>query len=387
MKKSEKYHWNGRYYTKRVRKSENYADGYQFLYGKTIAELEAKIAEYEHQKLSGRDMTRQDTVAVWIVKWWNNRKNEMSPSVLSYRKPMINRVIAPAIGQMRVSEVKPENIKGIMASVSDKSASYCNKLYQLLNAIFTDAYINGLTVRNPCIGVKYAGVKSVEKTAITEEQWNTLREAVRGTRAELFCYIGYYTGMRREEICGLTWSSVHLDATTPYISVEHACTWPDRKAGCFPSPLKTKNSRRKIPIHPELLKLLQAQDQSQSDFVIRGKDNGPISFMSLRRLWGIVDDRTLPEYLPPSRQRDYRTDAKTGNNKKAPNVDKTIDFYITPHILRHSFATNLVRSGMDLKRIQSLTGHADITVLLNIYAHFKEIQPDDLIGDIMAAIK
>ncbi len=99
----------------------------------------------------------------------------------------------------------------------------------------------------------------------------------------------------------------------------------------------------------------------------------------------MVDDRTLPEYLPKSRIRNYRTDAK-GKNKKKPNVQKTIDFSITPHILRHTFATNLIASGMDIKKAQYLTGHSDIKVLLKIYAHVIENQPEDLAPYVNAAM-
>ena len=386
--KKPKYHYDGRYYQAKVRKDMNNARaGYDTLRGKTIAELDAAIAEYKHKQLQGLDMTQKDTVAAWISRWWANREADMSPAVLSYRKPMINNIIAPALGGMRLANVRPEDIKELMTSVNHRSTSYCNKLYQLLHQIFQDAYINGLVIRNPCTGVKYTGVATQEKEAIDSAQWETLQKAVAGTRAELFCNLGYYTGMRREEICGLVWDDVYLDAKTPYIHVAHATTWPDRKAAKWPCPLKTKNSDRRIPIHRNLLPLLMdAKENSISDFVVCTRTGEPLSYMSLRRLWGLVDDRTLPEYLPSSRKREYRTDATEGKNKKAPNVPKTIDFAITPHILRHTFATNLVASGLDLKKVQALTGHGDVTVLLKIYAHYKAITPDELVDDLNKAM-
>lgn len=379
-----KYYFDGKYYQQKVRKSDNPADGYATIRGKTVAELTEKLNDYNFKRKSGMVFTSKPTVAEWIKIWWGNRK--FSASVESYRRPMINNVIGPAIGTLKVADIKPEHIQQIMTSVSENSESYNKKLYQLLSRIFKDAQRNGLIMKNPCEDIVIGGVETEEKTAITKEQFQALISAVTGTRAYLFCMIGYYTGMRREEICGLKWDHVFLDSPAPYIKVEFATTWPDRSAGVWPSELKCPKSYRNIPIHSELLPALQSEKAtSTSEFVLHGKDGGVMSYMSMRRLWGIVDDRTLPEYLPKSRIREYRTDA-TGKGKKKPNAPKTIDFAITPHILRHTFATNLVSSGMDIKKVQYLTGHADINVLLKIYAHVRENKPEDLANFINAAM-
>lgn len=379
-----KYYFDGKYYQKKVRKSDNPADGYATLRGSTVKELDEKVAEYNYQRKAGMVFTEKPTVAEWIKAWWNNRT--FSDSVASYRRPMINNVIGPAIGHLKVADVKPEHIQRIMTSVESKSDSYNNKLYQLLKRVFKDAQKNGLIMKNPCEDIQVGGKETEEKEAITDEQFQILIDAVRDTRAYLFCMIGYYTGMRREEICGLTWDHVILDAAAPYINVEFATTWPTRSTGVWPSDLKTPKSYRKIPIHEDLLPELKKEKlAANSRFVIHNKAGDVLSHSSMRRLWSLVDDRTLPEYLPKSRIREYRTDA-TDKNKKKPNVPKTINFVITPHILRHTFATNLIASGMDIKKAQYLTGHSNINVLLKIYAKVRDNQPEDLAPYINAAM-
>ena len=42
---------------------------------------------------------------------------------------------------------------------------------------------------------------------------------------------------------------------------------------------------------------------------------------------------------------------------------------ITPHVFRHTFCTNLANAGMDLKSLQYLMGHSDVSVTLNVYTH------------------
>ena len=42
---------------------------------------------------------------------------------------------------------------------------------------------------------------------------------------------------------------------------------------------------------------------------------------------------------------------------------------ITPHVLRHTFCTEMANSGIDLKSLQYLMGHSDVGVTLNVYTH------------------
>lgn len=44
---------------------------------------------------------------------------------------------------------------------------------------------------------------------------------------------------------------------------------------------------------------------------------------------------------------------------------------ITPHICRHTYCTNMAKSGIAVKTLQYLMGHADIATTLNVYTHLK----------------
>ncbi|MBO7424548.1 MAG: tyrosine-type recombinase/integrase [Clostridiales bacterium] len=44
---------------------------------------------------------------------------------------------------------------------------------------------------------------------------------------------------------------------------------------------------------------------------------------------------------------------------------------ITPHVCRHTFCSNMARSGMNPKTLQYIMGHSDITVTMNTYTHVK----------------
>lgn len=42
---------------------------------------------------------------------------------------------------------------------------------------------------------------------------------------------------------------------------------------------------------------------------------------------------------------------------------------ITPHVLRHTFCTNMANAGMDIKSLQYIMGHSEVGVTLNVYTH------------------
>ena len=63
----------------------------------------------------------------------------------------------------------------------------------------------------------------------------------------------------------------------------------------------------------------------------------------------------------------------------------TIDFDVAPHILRHTYITDLILSGANLRRVQYLAGHSNIKVTLEIYTHLMEHAPENLMPEVMLA--
>lgn len=92
-----------------------------------------------------------------------------------------------------------------------------------------------------------------------------------------------------------------------------------------------------------------------------------------------------------------RLDPKTGKlckvqvekklGDKVPNSALTIeiDFPVTPHILRHTYATSLLMAGTNIKVVQHLLGHEKVDTTLNIYTHLMERSAEANIGAVCAA--
>lgn len=361
------------YYRKRVKlQSGTYKD----VRAKSKEELRAKLYDLETAQRMGVILDDKTTVAQLLAQWYTNRKDGLSYSRRRDYVNAINNHICPIIGGYRLKSVKPEDCQRVMAALSGKSNSLQSKVLGVMSMGFDCAVENGLIFRSPCAKLKAGGVPTEEKVPLTPEQCAALEDATKGTRAYLFVLIGLYTGLRREEICGLRWSDLDLNAAAPHLTVNNAVRFDGGK-GIFPSPLKTKAAHRTIPLPSKLADALRAaKSKSNSVFVVPAKNGSNASLQTVRNLMAIIGRRTVKVSAATSEK-----EAK----KRGPQIQQTLDFKVTPHLLRHTYITRLCQSGMDIKKIQYLAGHSDIKVTLGIYSHVVGNTPDELISAVESA--
>ena len=68
-----------------------------------------------------------------------------------------------------------------------------------------------------------------------------------------------------------------------------------------------------------------------------------------------------------------------------PGVRVSLDFHTTPHLLRHTYVSELILSGVAVKRVQYLAGHSSPVQTLKIYTHLMENRPEDLYSEVLKA--
>lgn len=366
------FYFDGTYYRKRVK----LPDGrYKDVRARSREALRDKLYELERALRMGLVLDDKTTVAELLAQWFDHRKDGLSFSRQRDLANAINNHICPVLGAMRVRDVKPEHCQRVMAGLAGKSRSLQTKVLSVLKQGFDCAVENGLALRSPCVRLRAGGAAAKEKTPLTPDQCAALEAAVEGTRAKLFVLLGLYAGLRREEICGLRWCDVDLAGKAPSLTVNHAVRFENNQ-GIFPSPLKTKASHRTIPLPARLAQALrEARADSGSVFVVPARDGGCASLQTVRNLMGLVKRRTVREDAP----------AAEGGRRPGPAVARTLDFKVTPHLLRHTYITRLCASGCDIKKIQYLAGHSDISMTLGIYSHVVGNAPDELIATVERA--
>ena len=365
MPKKLKYPW----YAARqcFRKQIRLPDGsYRTLYSKTEDEMDKKVSAVQQEIALGLDAESDPLVAQYAVKWFQLNMTGLSLARVRDYKTSINKYIAPVIAAKKMREVTADDGKAILLSIAGTSRSLQSNVVHTLKRMFEDAEESRIIANSPFRRLKPGGKLADEKTPLSDEQATSLIDAVRGTRAYTFIMVALYAGMRREEILGLRWENVHLDGTAPYIAVRERVTHATNGQAIHEVALKSKAARRNIPIPPQLVKCLQEMEHS-GDFVVPGATGHPQSKSSFNSMWRSVTCRRVSESAVLGSSPDNH-----------PSITRSIDFYVSPHILRHTYITNLCRSGLNLKIIQYLAGHARAQMTLSIYIHATENRPEDL---------
>ena len=157
--------------------------------------------------------------------------------------------------------------------------------------------------------------------------------------------------------------------------------------------LKTKAARRNIPIPQCLVDCLrEVKTASISDFVIADSEGQPLSASQFQRVWQYVvvrstKPRNYYKYVNGQSIKYTVTPSLGGHQKNRPDLIYTIDFDVTPHLLRHTYITNLLYAGVDPKTVQYLAGHENSKTTMDIYARVKYNKPEELFAVVNGALQ
>lgn len=361
------------------------ADGKQVdIYGKTCEEVYAKAQTASKAVAETIFRKNNPTVSEYCEKWLKMKSATVRQNTLEgYRKALDKHVI-PQIGDLYLDEVTADDLKMLMVPLSKLSKGLYGTVNMLLKCVFGAAVESEILQENPAAGLNPKGGKAKkEKVALTDKQISSLIETVSGLPPYLFVMIGLYSGLRREEILGLQWDCVHINEDVPYISVQRAWRSVNNRPEVS-TLLKTPAARRDIPIPKVLVDCLrESKAASHSDFVISDSNGNPVSYSQFARMWNYIKIRTAKErkiyrYINGERIQHTISPQLGERCRTNKNIFYTLDFEVTPHLLRHTYITNLIHDGVDPKTVQYLAGHENSKVTMDIYAKVKYNKPWEL---------
>lgn len=191
---------------------------------------------------------------------------------------------------------------------------------------------------NPTAKVKKLKVNDAKLVRfLSKEECRQLLEAS-PPELHLIYFTFLHTGMRKAELVNLEWSDIDFDRRK--IKIQRKSFW------------QPKTGEREIPINSELLSLLtklkaKSSPDLPSNFVFPGKDGGLLKTKLREKLILIAKQADIPDLT-------------------------------RVHTLRHTFASHLVMSGVDLPTVKKLMGHSDIETTM-IYAHLAQDHLSDAV--------
>ena len=351
------------------------ADGKQVsLYATTCEELYEKQLEGRRQVEEIIFRRKHPTVAEYCEKWLLMQSAKVSAATMKGYNQNMRSYVIKSLGDMYMEEVTADDIRLALVPLSKKSEGLYATVNMLIKCVFYSAERSQLITHNPCVGISAKGGKaSKKKDALTDQQVAVLLDTVKGLPPYLFIMTGLYAGLRREEILALQWECVFLDESTTYISVQRA--WrAEHNRPVISTVLKTKAAKRDIPIPKCLVDCLrEAKANSISEYVIADSEGQPLSYSQFTRVWQYVvvrsaKERTYYKYVNGQSIK-YTVKPTLGTTQRNnPKIRYTLGFDVIPHLLRHTYITNLLYAGVDPKTVQYLAGHENSKASVKFYS-------------------
>lgn len=359
------------------------------VYAPTLKKLREKEDEVNHDvldgiKLNGKRLRINDVYLIWK----STRERDVDAGILRDNTfanycYMFEQFVMPTLGKMRLADVTAARIEAFYKTLITErrlKLNTVNTVHLPLKQVFELAVQSDYIRKNPTantmrkISAAYAkkqeGLSSAERALTKEQQQLFLdylaRDEISRRWYPIFA-IMLKTGMRVGEITGLRWCDVNLDEG--FISVNHGLVHNSKgKQNGQPYAIndtKTPAGKRVIPIYDEVQELFKEEwaRQKADGIKCRISVDGYTDFVFLNKEGHCLNQSTLNKAL-----RRIIRDCNFEVMKDVKDLDAAVVLpQFSTHWLRHTFATRLIESGVNVKAAQKLLGHADVSTTLNIY--------------------
>lgn len=266
-----------------------------------------------------------------------------------------------AFGSLRIDKVKLSGAKAWLIKLQKDGRGYStiHSVRGVVRPAFEMAVQDDLIRKNP-FGFELATVvvnDSVTREAITRAQERAFLKFIQEDNCYRKYYDGIYilfnTGLRISEFCGLTISDI--DFQNKRIRVDHQLQ-RKRDMEYIIEDTKTKSGERYVPMSQQVVECFRRVIANRKPPKQEPIIDGYTGFLFL-------DKNGMP--MVALHWEHYFKDILNKYN----SIYKVQLPKITPHVCRHTFCSNMARSGMSPKTLQYIMGHSDISVTLNTYTH------------------
>ena len=272
-----------------------------------------------------------------FLKFLQNDKKLSDNTLQSYKRDITQYEKYIEENQINYTKVDEKNIKEYLEYLQEigKKSSTVSRNLASIRSFYQYLVRTKKVLQDPTNGIQAPKIEKRVPSILTAKEVELLLEQpqdvdLKGIRDKAMLEFAYATGMRVTEIISLNVEDVNFEEA--YVSC------------------KTGTKQRNIPLGTMSLKALKDYINDARPYLIKDEN--------VKSLFVNINGKRL------TRQGFWKI---VKYYKEQAHITKDI----TPHVLRHSFATHLLQNGADLKAIQSMLGHSDISST-QVYMQFQD---------------
>ena len=368
------------------------------VYAKTLAELRKKERKIIRDLEDGIDAhAPEKTTLNQLYDRYIGQKYDLKPTTKANYIYMYDHFVREGFGRRKLSAIKYSDVKkfyyGLLMDKTLKPNTLDN-VHTQLHPAFQMAVRDGLIRVNPTDGVMAEIKKShmwenKKRHALTIPQQRAFTEFITDNKE----YCGWYpvimvllgTGMRIGECLGLRWDD--LDFEQRIISVNHNITnRPHDDGTCTKhiSTPKTRSGYRTIPMIDEVYEAFLMEYEMQK---CMGYESETIddytNFVFLTYGGSVLSPGSVNRALANITESYNAKETQAARSEKRDPIHLP---HFSAHNLRHTFCTRFCENESNLKVIQSVMGHSDISTTMDIYAEATEEKKQEIMANLQGKI-
>lgn len=304
-----------------------------------------------------------DLTVLELVQKYVKQKRGVKHNTQANYHFVINVIKKESFGAKRIDSIKLSDAKAWLIKLQDDGRGYSSihSIRGVVRPAFQMAVDDDLIRKNP-FAFQLATVvvnDSVTREAITRKQEKAFLEFVKNdkhfSRYYDGIYILFHTGIRISEFVGLTLSDIEFDEQR--IKVDHQLQRTRDMKYEIVTP-KTESGIRYVPMNEDVADCFRRIIENRKPIKIEPMVDGYSGFLFL--------DKNHMPMVALHWEKYFQHIVEKYNATYKAQMPK-----VTPHVCRHTFCSNMAKSGMNPKTLQYIMGHSDISVTLNTYTHLQ----------------